>query len=121
MESGDTPLSSRFRIAILLDKFIREEVGKNERIEKRCDVVIQLKPDQEQLIGQAIQAGLIATAEQVLDLGVESIRLRLESHRSQSRQEEIDAAVDRLINFREKHRLSLNGLAIKDLINEGRR
>ena len=71
-------------------------------------MVIQLKPDQEQLIGQAIQAGLIATAEQVLDLGVESIRLRLESHRSQSRQ-------------REKHRLSLNGLSIKDLINEGRR
>jgi hypothetical protein len=30
-------------------------------------------------------------------------------------------AVDRLANFGKRHRLSLRGLKIKDLINEGRR
>ncbi len=84
-------------------------------------MVIHLNPEQEKLIGQAIQAGLITAPEEVLASGVESIRQRLESHRSQSRQDEIDAAVERLIKFREKHRLSLGGLTIKDLINEGRR
>jgi hypothetical protein len=41
-------------------------------------VTIQLKPEQEQLIGQAIQAGLISAADDVVDVGVETIRRRLE-------------------------------------------
>ena len=41
-------------------------------------MTLQLTPDQEQLIGQAIQAGLIRVADDVLDVGVETIRQRLE-------------------------------------------
>jgi hypothetical protein len=41
-------------------------------------MTIQLKPEQEQVIGRAIQAGLIRAADDVLDLGVETIRQRLE-------------------------------------------
>ena len=41
-------------------------------------MTIQLKPEQEQLIGLAIQSGLIRAADDVLDVGVETIRQRLE-------------------------------------------
>ncbi len=40
-------------------------------------MTIQLKPEQEQVIDQAIQAGLIRVADEVLDVGVEAIRQRL--------------------------------------------
>lgn len=43
-------------------------------------MTIQLKPEQEQVIAQAIRAGLIANANEVLDAGVEEIRQRLETH-----------------------------------------
>ena len=41
-------------------------------------MTIQIRPEQERLIGQAIEAGLIDTADQVVEAGVESIRQRLE-------------------------------------------
>jgi hypothetical protein len=40
-------------------------------------MTIQLKPEQEQVIGLAIEAGLIRNVDDVLDFGVESIRRRL--------------------------------------------
>jgi len=52
---------------------------------------IQIKPEQERVIGQAIKAGLIQTADQAIELGVESIRLRLEG-----RDNEIAAPADNL-------------------------
>jgi hypothetical protein len=42
-------------------------------------MTIHLKPEHEQLIGQAIRAGLIETADEVVEVGVETIRLRLEA------------------------------------------
>jgi len=45
-------------------------------------MTIQLRPDQEQLIGRAIQAGLIRGADDVLDAGVEAIRQRLETRQA---------------------------------------
>ncbi len=41
-------------------------------------MTIQLKPDQERVIGQAIQAGLTKTADDVIDMGMETLRRRLE-------------------------------------------
>jgi hypothetical protein len=38
---------------------------------------IQLKPEEEYVVVQAIQAGLIAGADEVVHLGVETIRMRL--------------------------------------------
>jgi len=45
-------------------------------------MTLQLKPEQEQVIGRAIQAGLIRAADDVLDVGIETIRQRLEERRA---------------------------------------
>lgn len=42
-------------------------------------MTIRIKPEQEQVIEQAIQAGVIKTADDVLDVGVETIQRRLEA------------------------------------------
>jgi hypothetical protein len=47
-------------------------------------MTIDLKPEQEQVVGQAIRAGLIQDAGDVIALGVEMIRERLEARRSSS-------------------------------------
>ena len=41
-------------------------------------MVIQLTPDQERVIGRAIEAGLIRTADEVVGVGVEAIQRRLD-------------------------------------------
>jgi len=43
-----------------------------------CDMVIQLTPDQERVIGRAIEAGLIRTADEVVGVGVDAIQRRLD-------------------------------------------
>ena len=40
-------------------------------------MTIRLNPEQEEAIGLAIQAGLIAKADDVVDVGIETIRQRL--------------------------------------------
>jgi hypothetical protein len=42
-------------------------------------MTFQLRPEQEQVIGQAIEAGLIRGADEVVEVGVEAIRQRLEA------------------------------------------
>lgn len=42
-------------------------------------MTFHLNPEQEQLVEQAIQAGVIQTPNEVLDVGIETIRLRLET------------------------------------------
>ena len=41
-------------------------------------MTIDLNPEQERVIGQAIQAGVICAASDVLDVGIETIRQQLE-------------------------------------------
>jgi hypothetical protein len=41
-------------------------------------MTIQIKPEQERVIGQAIEAGLIETADQAIEVGMETIRRRLD-------------------------------------------
>jgi hypothetical protein len=54
-------------------------------------MAIQLSPEQEQVVGQAIHAGLIRIPDDVIGVGVETIRQRLEARpapeRTQSAQE----------------------------------
>jgi proteasome lid subunit RPN8/RPN11 len=45
-------------------------------------MTIQLTPEQEQVIGRAIQAGLIRNADDVVGVGVETIQRRLEERRA---------------------------------------
>jgi hypothetical protein len=40
-------------------------------------MAVELKPEQERVIHQAIEAGLIDDADDVVELGIETIRLRL--------------------------------------------
>ena len=42
-------------------------------------MTIQIKPEQEQVIGAAIRAGLIVDANEILDAAVETIRRKLEA------------------------------------------
>ena len=42
-------------------------------------MVIALNPEQEQVVGKAIEAGLIETAEDAVELGVGTIRQKLET------------------------------------------
>ena len=45
-------------------------------------VPIQLNPEQEQVVGQAIHAGLIRIPDDVVEIGVETIRQQLEARES---------------------------------------
>ena len=45
-------------------------------------MTIDLKPEQEQIIVQAIQAGLLRDADDVVEVGIEILRQRLEAQRA---------------------------------------
>jgi hypothetical protein len=55
-------------------------------------MTIQLKPEQEQVVGQAIQAGLIANADDIFDMGIDAIRQRLKSSRNEVNTPALSAA-----------------------------
>lgn len=83
-------------------------------------MTIQFSPEQELKIDQAIQAGLIERADEVVDVGLETLRSRLEiraAYATSSRQE----AVRRMQEFGEKYRLSLGESITRDLLHEGHR
>lgn len=89
-------------------------------------MTITLRPEQEQVVGEAIRSGLITTADEVVNVGVEAIRQRLASREAtdgilSESQRDIDAAAERLLKFGEMYHFSLDGMTIKELVNEGRR
>ena len=45
-------------------------------------MTVDLNPEQEQLIRQAIRAGVISAAEEIVTIGIETIRQRLESRQA---------------------------------------
>jgi hypothetical protein len=57
-------------------------------------MAIHLNPSQEQVIGQAIQAGLIRDAQDVVEAGVEALRLRLDARQSPAVTRAPDIAVE---------------------------
>ena len=80
-------------------------------------MTITLSPEHEQLISEAIRAGLIRTPDEAIDEALETLRQRL--HARSARPTPAETA-ERLATFGKRHQLSLGGLSIKDLINEGR-
>ena len=78
-------------------------------------MTIELKPEQSQVIDQAIAAGLIGHADEVVSVGVEELRHRLESKitppvaRSQ-------IAGERIRELRKG--VTLGGIPIRELIEE---
>ena len=47
-------------------------------------MTIELKPEQEEIIDLAIQAGLFRSADEVLDAGLEAIRQQMEARKESS-------------------------------------
>jgi hypothetical protein len=45
-------------------------------------MTIQLNPEQEQVVGRAIKAGLIRTPDEVAEVGIATIRRRLEARQA---------------------------------------
>jgi hypothetical protein len=85
-------------------------------------MTITFRPEQEHIVCKAIESGLIETAHDVVDVGVETIRQRLQLREiAGAARSDIDAAANRLLTFGEKYRFSLDGMTSKDLVNEGRR
>ena len=80
-------------------------------------MTIDLRPEQQQVVGRAIQAGLIQTADDVIEVGVETIRQQLEARGPSAdgcgaRSDPVDAQRERLFRGRREYEESLGGLTI---------
>lgn len=83
-------------------------------------LTIEIKPEDAQVIDQAIQAGLIEHADEVVDVGLETLRSRLEAFRTSSESSR-GKAVRRMQEFGEKYRLNLGEPITRKLMHEGHR
>jgi hypothetical protein len=81
-------------------------------------VTIILKPEQEQLLLDAIKSGLAHTPDEALDQALGALRDRLPA--PSSAEAETAAAVRRLASFGKRHGLSLGGSTVKELLRESR-
>ena len=81
-------------------------------------MTITLKPEQEQLLREAINSGLARTPDEALDQALDALRRRLPHAAAEN--ESAAAAARRLGTFGKRHGLSLGGSSIKDLLNESR-
>jgi hypothetical protein len=94
-------------------------VGMLTELPWRRLMTITLKPEQEQVLIEAINSGLADTTEQALDQALEALRERL-PQQTASVDESVAAAARRLATFGQRHGLSLGGLTIKELLHESR-
>lgn len=81
-------------------------------------MTITLKPEQEQVLVDAIKSGLAQSTDEALDQAIDALRERLPHEAPIS--ETVAAAARRLGSFGKRHGLSLGGLTIKDLLRESR-
>jgi hypothetical protein len=66
-------------------------------------VTIQLNPEQERIVEQAIRAGLIRTHNDVAEIGIASIRERLKADRSASNLQSAEEWSKKLAAWSESH------------------
>ena len=85
-------------------------------------MTIELKPEQERIIQDQIQNGHFRTADEVLDHALAALRHKEHKpHAETPRQEQVHRAQVAAARVRDLSKgLSLEGLNIKDLIEEGR-
>lgn len=83
-------------------------------------MTIEIKPEDAETIDRAIQAGLIEHAREVVDVGLETLRSRLESCRGSSESSRGEA-IRRMREFGENYRLDLAEPITRKLMHEGHR
>jgi hypothetical protein len=81
-------------------------------------MTIILRPEQEQLLREAISSGLAQSTDEALDQALDMLRYRLP--KSADEAESTATIARRLAGFGKLHRLSLGGSTIKDLLRESR-
>lgn len=79
---------------------------------------ITLRPEQEQLLRDAIDSGLARTPAGALDLALDGLRLRLPKPAPEAESTAVIAR--RIASFGKRHGLSLGGSTIKELLRESR-
>lgn len=78
-------------------------------------MTITLRPEQEKVIQQAIETGMYNSVDEVLDMALESIRKHEVFHPALTRSQ---IAGQRIRELRKN--ITLGGLSIRTLIDEGR-
>jgi hypothetical protein len=81
-------------------------------------MTIILRPEQEQVLREAISSGLAHTPDEALDQALDMLRDRLP--RQTAEMESTAATARRLARFGKSHGLSLGGATIKELLHESR-
>jgi hypothetical protein len=81
-------------------------------------MTVNLTPDQERVIVQAIHSGLALNTEEALDQALNALKTRLPHDAVVD--DSVAAAARRLATFGKRHGLSLGGMTIKELIRESR-
>jgi hypothetical protein len=81
-------------------------------------MTIDLKPEQAQVLIEAVKSGLAETPNEALDQALEGLRHRLA--RPGSPNESVAAVARRLATFGKRHGLSLGGMTVKELLRESR-
>jgi len=66
-------------------------------------VTIQLNPEQECIVGQAIRAGFIRARDEVAEIGIASIRQRLRTRHAAATQRSADEWTRQLTAWSESH------------------
>jgi hypothetical protein len=81
-------------------------------------MTIILRPEQEQVLREAINSGLAHAPDEALDQALDMLRDRLPKRSAEV--ESTAAVARRLARFGKSHGLSLGGATIKDLLHESR-
>ena len=81
-------------------------------------MTIILRPEQEQLLREAIRSGLAQSTDEALDQALDTLRYRLPKPADEA--ESTATVARRLASFAKRHGLSLGGSTIKDLLHESR-
>jgi hypothetical protein len=81
-------------------------------------MTITLKPEQEQVLLEAINSGLAQTTDEALDQALEALKSRLPQ--KETSHESVASAARRLATFGKRNGLSLGGMTIKELLRESR-
>ena len=79
-------------------------------------MTIILRPEQEQLLREAISSGLAKSADEALDQALDTLRYRLPKPADEAE----STVARRLASFGKRHGLSLGGSTIKELLHESR-